>query len=135
MGNIDFTIQANWQLINESHLLSNTDNKILPIYIPIPLLSAYFKVFVPPPNDPKAVNWFRGGWFKLYSGNASVFGGSPGSAAINFYSVLLGEWKILHFPLINSRQFFLEYQCPYWFSSVDVYVYQYMLEDDIIPEL
>lgn len=134
MGEINFTIAENWQLIHESHIEQINGERIPPIYIPIIFQTPYFKVFVQPPTDPRAINWFKGGWFKLYSGNASQFGGSQNSAAISFYSVLLGEWRILNFPLVNSNQFFIEYQCPFWFPSSDFYIYQYQpIDDNLIP--
>lgn len=131
---VDFSELSNWQEIYFARVEAITINgktRVQPLLVQIPFASPYFRIFVEPPNDPRSVNWFRGGWFKLFSGNVTQFGGFIPSA-IDFKSVLLGEWKILEFPLVNSTQFFIRYEAPPWFPHVRVLIQQYQESGDIL---
>ena len=133
---VDFSELANWQEIYYARVDAVTINgktRIQPLLIQIPFASPYFRVFVEPPNDPRAVNWFRAGWFKLFSGNITQLGSAVPSA-IAIRSALLGEWKILEFDLINSTQFFIRYEAPPWFPHVRLLIQQYQESGDVLPE-
>lgn len=96
-------------------------NKISAISFPIPFISKYFRCYVETSN----INYYYGGIIILNVGSISA--SSPIYATSR--KLVLRKWRLLDFPLIEqggvNSQFHLNYQSPWWFTDVNLAVYQY----------
>lgn len=85
----------------------------------------YIKVFVQ--SSTAKPSWRFGGYFYLYVGG--IFSPQPIFATRRV--VLLNQWSLFYYPMLDSTQsqsassWHIRYESPYWFSEVDIEVFQY----------
>lgn len=101
-----------------------TITRINLLFTPL-FISPHIKIFV---NSPSAkVSWRFGGYFYFYLGG--IFSNNP--AFVNRKGCLLNEWSLFYYPQLeptqttNSGSWYIRYESPYWFSDVDIQVWQY----------
>jgi hypothetical protein len=96
-------------------------NKIPAISFPIPFINQFFRCYVQTSNP----NYYYGGIVILNIGSVSA--ASPIYATSR--KLVLKKWRLLEFPLIEqggvNSQFHLVYDPPWWFTDVNLAIYQY----------
>lgn len=134
---VDFSNPNNWQEIYADYIEAVITNgyfpPIQPLLINIPYASPFFRIFIERPTIPaRAVYWYRGGWLKLVSGDLS--GDILLDTVVEVKPIEIEEWRILHFPLINSTEFYFRFDVPFWFPHIRLTLQQYQESEDILEE-